>query len=104
MEDNTLHQTLAPPAGCDGSGRGGGSSRSNISSSSVMLPDGPGADATNGNCLACHSADHILNQPSMSRAAWQEIVEKMINAYKAPIAPQDVAPIVDYLVRTKGAK
>jgi hypothetical protein len=26
----------------------------------------------------------------------------MINAYKAPITPQDAATIVDYLARTKG--
>jgi hypothetical protein len=29
-------------------------------------------------------------------------VDKMINAYKAPITPQDAATVVDYLARTKG--
>jgi hypothetical protein len=55
------------------------------------------------NCLACHSADHVLNQPSLSREAWLEVVNKMITAYKAPVSPDDAKAIVDYLVRAKGA-
>ena len=31
-------------------------------------------------------------------------MNKMITAYKAPVAPEDVGAIVDYLVRIKGAK
>jgi hypothetical protein len=45
----------------------------------------------------------VLNQPSLSRLAWQEVVDKMITAYKAPVSPDDTKAIVDYLVRTKGA-
>jgi hypothetical protein len=41
-----------------------------------------------------------LNQPTLPRKVWQEVVDKMINAYKAPITPQDAATIVDYLART----
>ena len=74
----------------------------NVPSSDTMFPAGPGSDAVNNNCLACHSADHVLNQPSLSREAWQEVVNKMITAYKAPISPDDAKAIVDYLVRTKG--
>jgi hypothetical protein len=73
-----------------------------LPSSDMTFPDGPGADAMNSNCLACHSADHALNQPTLPRKVWQEVVDKMINAYKAPITPQDAATIVDYLARTKG--
>ena len=69
-----------------------------------MFPDGPGADAINNNCLACHSADMVLNQPAMSKVRWQAEVDKMRTAYKAPIDPKDVDAIVDYLVSTKGAK
>ena len=81
-----------------------------LKSMNVDLPDrgtqfpGEGADAINGNCLACHSAGMVLNQPALPAAAWQAEVAKMINTYKAPVAPEDVAAIVDYLVRTKGAK
>ncbi len=76
----------------------------------IELPDsdrmfrGPGADAINNNCLACYSAGMVLNQPDLSKQAWAAEVNKMINAYKAPVAPEDVGAIVDYLDRVKGAK
>ena len=72
--------------------------------SDKMFPAGPGADAINNNCLACHSADMVLNQPALSKQAWAAEVNKMINAYKAPIGPEDVGAIVEYLSRTKGAE
>ena len=72
--------------------------------SDKMFPDGPGSDAINNNCLACHSADMVLNQPALSKQAWTAEVNKMINNYKAPVAPEDVATIVDYLTSLKGAK
>jgi hypothetical protein len=74
-----------------------------VPTSDAMFPAGPGSDAINNNCLACHSADHVLNQPSLSREAWQQVVNKMITAYKAPVGPDDAKAIVDYLVRAKGA-
>ena len=72
--------------------------------SDKMFPDGPGSDAINNNCLACHSADMVLNQPALSKQAWAAEVTKMINAYKAPVASEDVGPIVEYLIGLKGAK
>ena len=68
--------------------------------SDVMFP-GDGADAINNNCLACHSADHVLNQPLLSKETWEEVVHKMVTAYKAPISPDDQKQIVEYLVKTK---
>ena len=64
-----------------------------------MFPDGPGSDLVNNNCLACHSAGMVLNQPAMSKAQWRTEVEKMRTAYKAPIDSKDVEPIADYLVQ-----
>ncbi len=81
-----------------------------MKSVSVELPtsdvDFPGANAQaiTANCLACHSAGMVLTQPALSKATWDAIVEKMIHAYKAPVAQNEVAPIVDYLDATKGAK
>jgi hypothetical protein len=72
--------------------------------SDKMFPDGPGSDAINNNCLACHSAGMVLNQPALSKQAWAAEVTKMINAYKAPVASEDVGPIVEYLAGLKGAK
>jgi hypothetical protein len=68
-----------------------------------MFPDGPGSDAINNNCLACHSAGMVLNQPPLPRTTWQSEVTKMRAVYKAPISDEDAASIVDYLTRIKGA-
>ena len=76
----------------------------------VDLPDeermftGPGADAINNNCLACHSAGMVLDQPALSRETWAAEVNKMITAYKAPVAPGDVPAIIDYLTRLPSGK
>jgi len=68
-----------------------------------MFPEGPGSDVINNNCLACHSAGMVLNQPSLSKQAWTAEVDKMINNYKAPVAPEDVGAIVEYLTALMGA-
>ena len=70
---------------------------------SRFLPDGPGSDLANANCLICHSAGMVLNQPNLSKAAWQAAVDKMIAAFKAPIQADVVPDIVKYLVSIKGA-
>ena len=46
----------------------------------------------------------ILNQPALPRAAWEAEVQKMRNAYKAPIDPKSIPKIVDYLTAIKGSK
>jgi mono/diheme cytochrome c family protein len=67
-----------------------------------IFPTGPGSDVTSDNCLACHSAGMVLNQPALPKAAWEAVVNKMREAYKAPIDPKDVDAIVDYLVSIRG--
>lgn len=76
----------------------------NLPESKDTLPDGPGLVVVNGNCLTCHSAGMILNQPVMAKAAWEAEVAKMRNVYKAPVDEKDVATIVDYLTAIKGPK
>ena len=66
------------------------------------FPNGPGADAINNNCLACHSAGMVLNQPALPKAEWEAEVDKMRTAYKAPIDAKDVDAILGYLVSIKG--
>ena len=51
-----------------------------------MFPGDAAAEAINNNCLACHSAGMVLNQPNLTRTAWQQEVEKMRAQYKAPVA------------------
>ncbi len=75
-----------------------------LPTSDVAFPAAAGVDAATANCLACHSAGMVLTQPAMSNAAWQAEVEKMIHAFKAPVAERDVATIVDYLHEIKGSK
>jgi mono/diheme cytochrome c family protein len=77
---------------------------------SYELPDetavfkpGPGIEAAQGNCAACHSADYINAQPrgeKLKREFWQAEVTKMIKVYGAPIDDGDAAKIVDYLTAT----
>jgi mono/diheme cytochrome c family protein len=67
-----------------------------------LFPGSASADVVNNNCLACHSADMVLNQPALPKATWEAEVRKTINAYKAPIDEANVASIVAYLAKTKG--
>src|SRR6266702_423161 len=52
-----------------------------LPTSDVAFP-GANAQAITDNCLACHSAGMVLTQPSLSKATWDGIVEKMIHTYK----------------------
>ncbi len=68
-----------------------------------MFPGGDKADVINNNCVACHSAGMVLNQPSLTKAAWGAEVHKMIAIYKAPVSAADADAVIAYLVATKGA-
>ncbi len=69
-----------------------------------VFPGGAAADAINNNCLACHSAGMVLNQPALPKAQWDAEVIKMHTAYRAPIDTKDVDAILDYLVSIKSVK
>ncbi|MDD4888222.1 MAG: cytochrome c [Thiomonas sp.] len=74
------------------------------SSTRVFPGDGPGAKAANTYCLMCHSVGMVMNQPDLPKAAWLVEVNKMKNAFKAPI-PEDQLPVIaEYLDRIKGKK
>lgn len=60
--------------------------------------DGPQADTLNTNCTACHSAEMVRYQPSLTADQWKATVKKMREVYKAPIAEEDDADIVAALV------
>lgn len=66
----------------------------------ASFPDGPNVKIANQNCLACHSADMVLYQPLLPRAAWAAEVAKMRSTYKAPLNDADIPLIVDYLAAT----
>jgi hypothetical protein len=70
--------------------------------STVRLKDGPGRDKANA-CLACHSVDYIvMNSRFRDKAAWTASVNKMINAFGAPIDKADVDAIAAYLAQNYG--
>ena len=70
--------------------------------SKVQLKDGPGKDKTQV-CVACHSLDYIpMNSRFLDKAGWTATINKMINAFGAPIAKEDVDPIATYLATQYG--
>ena len=72
---------------------------------SVKLKEGPGVDKVRAHCVSCHSLDYIaLNSPFLDDKGWDAEVKKMINAFKAPIKPEDAAPIAEYLARFYGKR
>jgi sulfite dehydrogenase len=69
---------------------------------SVTLKPGPAAELVAANCLTCHSADYLSTQPRLPRTYWKSAVEKMQQKFGAPIAAEQVEPLVDYLAKTYG--
>ena len=68
----------------------------------VVLKDAPGRDKAM-QCLACHSLDYIqMNSRFLDKAGWTASVNKMINAFGAPIAKEDVEAIATYLAGSYG--
>jgi hypothetical protein len=99
-----LDAVLAPFATCVAAPLELKSITVDLPDSDRTFPPGPGSDAVTNNCLACHSAGMVLDQPALSKAAWTAEVDKMITAYKAPVAPEDVGAIVDYLTNLRSTK
>jgi mono/diheme cytochrome c family protein len=70
--------------------------------SKIVLKDGPGKEKAQV-CVACHSADYIpMNSRFLDKAGWTGSVNKMINAFGAPIAKEDVDAIATYLAENYG--
>jgi hypothetical protein len=65
------------------------------------LPPGKHAELVIGRCITCHSLE-IVTQQRQDRAGWEAIVDRMI-VYGAPIAPEEKAPILEYLVTHFGS-
>ncbi len=73
--------------------------------SRVQLKEGPARDLVVGRCAACHSQDYIpMNSPFLDRKGWEAEVNKMVKVYGAPMEPDEVTKIVDYLATNYGKK
>ncbi|MBV9439906.1 MAG: cytochrome c [Candidatus Eremiobacteraeota bacterium] len=68
----------------------------------MTFKPGAGLAAVQANCLTCHSSAYVSTQPVLSKAQWTAEVNKMRAVYAAPIADDQVAPIVDYLTAQYG--
>ena len=69
----------------------------------IALKDGAGKSVTENLCTGCHSLDYIrINAPFMNRQTWTASVNKMVQMFGAPIAPNDAAVIIDYLAQNYG--
>jgi hypothetical protein len=69
----------------------------------VPLKEAAGRAVTENICSGCHSLDYIrINAPFMNRQTWTASVNKMMQMFGAPIAPNDAATIIDYLTANYG--
>ena len=70
-----------------------------------VVSDLPGYQLVQRNCVGCHSADYAAMQPPASaRAYWDATVKKMKKPFGAQFPDEDIAAMVDYLVKTYGAE
>jgi hypothetical protein len=69
----------------------------------VPLKDAAGRQMTETLCSGCHSLDYIrINAPFMNRQTWTAEVNKMVQAFGAPIAAPDASAIIEYLTANYG--
>lgn len=67
-------------------------------SSATLLKNGPGQDKVLTHCQMCHSLDYIeMNAHFLGEAGWNAEITKMINAFGAPIPPEDIQVLLKYL-------
>ena len=67
--------------------------------------DLPGYQLVQRHCVGCHSAHYVSMQPpSSGRAYWDATVRKMKKPFGAAFPDEDIAAMVDYLVKTYGAE
>jgi len=73
-----------------------------VQASSDELADAPGREKA-AQCGACHSLDYIrMNSRFLELAGWTTVVNKMINAFGAPIPKDDVDAVARYLTEHYG--
>jgi mono/diheme cytochrome c family protein len=61
----------------------------------VTLPDGPGRDLVEQNCVLCHGLDRVA-AVQRSPAGWSDML-KMMEFYGAPVSGKDEQTIAAYL-------
>jgi mono/diheme cytochrome c family protein len=70
--------------------------------SQVSFPPGDGSVIANAYCLICHSAGMVLRQPSLTQDEWTVEINKMRNAFGAPLPADQVEALAKYLRSING--
>ena len=64
---------------------------------SASFPPGKGSEIANANCVMCHSTGMVLHQPPLTVSEWKIEINKMRNAFGAPISADQVDALAQYL-------
>ena len=75
-----------------------------LPTTAIELFPGPDADPINNNCLACHSAGMVLNQPGQTATVWhgEELKRCACTDSRRRWREEDVPAIVAYLAAHQG--
>jgi mono/diheme cytochrome c family protein len=73
-----------------------------LPASQVTFPPGNGSVIANAHCLICHSAGMVLRQPPLTRDEWTAEINKMRNAFGAPLPADQVEALAEYLRSING--
>jgi mono/diheme cytochrome c family protein len=65
------------------------------------IPEGPYRADFQTSCVICHSSRLPLSQPPFQKEKWVEVVHKMVDAYGAPMTPEEESHVVDYLLAAR---
>jgi mono/diheme cytochrome c family protein len=75
-----------------------------LPTSRTMFPAGQGADIASAQCLICHSAGMVLNQPPLTQDEWAGEINKMRNSFGAPLPAEQVEALAKYLRGIQGSQ
>src|ERR1700722_15506360 len=70
--------------------------------SQISFPPGDGSVIANAYCLICHSAGMVLRQPPLTQDEWTVEINKMRNAFGAPLPADQVEALAKYLRSISG--
>src|SRR5216683_7870504 len=73
-----------------------------LPASQVSFPPGNGSVIANAFCLICHSAGMVLRQPPLTQDEWTGEINKMRNAFGAPLPADQVEALAKYLRSING--
>jgi mono/diheme cytochrome c family protein len=68
-----------------------------LPASQISFPPGNGSVIANAYCLICHSAGMVLRQPPLTQDEWSVEINKMRNAFGAPVPADQVEALAKYL-------